>query len=264
MSSTADDLPVPDFEIDHRNEYAQYLLSDPQEISHYLKQLSNRGKLLSAHLDGGKQFFLTALVAVDDDRGVILFDTAQAEALNRAAVMAKQVTLTANLDRIKIQFRLPGLREQSHEGRRVLAAAMPGALLRLQRREYFRLTPPVARPLVCQIHLEQTDGSLQTLHCGVSDISCGGISLTVPMINREDCSRDALFHDSRLEIPDEGVLLVNLRVRKTVEFSADDRQHYLRVGCEFIGLPSSRLAMIQRYIARVERERTARTSGLAD
>ena len=26
----------------------------------------------------------------------------------------------------------------------------------------------------------------------------------MPMINREDCSRDALFHDSRLEIPDEG------------------------------------------------------------
>ena len=116
MSSTADDLPVPDFEIDHRNEYAQYLLSDPQEISHYLKQLANRGKLLTAHLDGGKQFFLTALVAVDDDRGIILFDIAQAETLNRAAVTAKQVTLTANLDRIKIQFRLPGLREQSHEG----------------------------------------------------------------------------------------------------------------------------------------------------
>ena len=218
MSSTADDLPVPDFEIDHRNDYAQYLLSDPQEISHYLKQLANRGKLLTAHLDGGKQFFLTALVAVDDERGVILFDTAQAEALNRAAVMAKQVTLTANLDRIKIQFRLPGLREQSHEGRRVLAAAMPGALLRLQRREYFRLTPPVARPLVCQIHLEQTDGSLQTLHCGVSDISCGGISLTVPMINREDCSRDALFHDSVWRSPTRGFCWLTCGYEKRSSF----------------------------------------------
>ena len=67
MSSTADDLPVPDFEIDHRNEYAQYLLSDPQEISHYLKQLANRDKLLSAHLDGGKQFFLLGYSCTADD-----------------------------------------------------------------------------------------------------------------------------------------------------------------------------------------------------
>ncbi len=61
MTSTADDLPAADFEIDHLDEYAQYLLSDPQEISYYLKLLAQRGKLLSAYLDGSNQFFLTAL-----------------------------------------------------------------------------------------------------------------------------------------------------------------------------------------------------------
>lgn len=264
MSSTTEDSPVTDFEIDHRDDYAPYFLSDPQEISYYLGLLAKRGKLLSAHLDDGNLFFLTALVAVDDKRGIMLFDTAQSEALNLAALAAQQVTLTANLDRVKIQFRLPGLQEQLHEGRRVLSGAIPDTLLRLQRREYFRLAPPLSRPLVCQIHQEPQESDSPMVTCGVADISCGGISLVAPLTHREDYPRDRLFRNCRLEIPDEGVLLVNLRVRKTVEFSTEGRQHHLRVGCEFVGLPGSRLAMIERYISRIERERTAKNSGLAD
>ena len=264
MTSTADDLPAADFEIDHLDEYAQYLLSDPQEISYYLKLLAQRGKLLSAYLDGSNQFFLTALLAVDDAQGILHFDTAQSAEINQAAVAARQITLSANLDRIKIQFRLQGLQMREHEGRRVLSGSIPATLLRLQRRECFRLAPPISHPLTCQIYLEQPNGSPHAVACGVSDISCGGISLVAPMSSRNDYPRDTLLQNSRLEIPDEGVLLVNLRVRKAVEFSPEDRQHHLRVGCEFVGLPGSRLAMIERYITRIERERTAKISGLAD
>ena len=125
MSSTADDLPVPDFEIDHRNEYAQYLLSDPQEISHYLKQLSNRGKLLSAHLDGGKQFFSRPWWPSMMTR-VSSFDTAPPKPQSRGS-HGEAGDADGQPGPDQIQFRLPGLREQSHEGRRALAA-MPGAL----------------------------------------------------------------------------------------------------------------------------------------
>lgn len=264
MASTTDDLPVPDFEIDHLDEYAQYLLSDPQEISYYLNLLAKRGKLLTAHLESGNQFFLTTLLAVDDAQGVMVFDAAQPEELNQAAVAAQQITLTANLDRIKMQFRLQRLQERQHEGRRALLGSIPTTLLRLQRREYFRLAPPMSHPLTCQIHLEAPNGSTQSVACGVADISCGGISLVASMTNRDNFLLNTLLRNSRLEIPDEGVLLVNLRVRKAVEFSAEGRQHHLRVGCEFVGLPGSRLAMIERYITRIEREQTAKNSRLAD
>jgi len=40
--------------------------------------------------------------------------------------------------------------------------------------------------------------------------------------------------------------------------------HNLRIGCEFANLPSSRLGFIERYITRIERERKARDTGLAD
>lgn len=57
---------------------------------------------------------------------------------------------------------------------------------------------------------------------------------------------------------------MNLRVRKSVEMSDRTGQHSLRIGCEFANLPGARLAFIERYITRIERERKARDTGLAD
>lgn len=39
-------------------------------------------------------------------------------------------------------------------------------------------------------------------------------------------------------------------------------QAFLRIGFEFLNLPGARLAQIQRYITRIERERKARDAGL--
>ena len=72
-----------------------------------------------------------------------------------------------------------------------------------------------------------------------------------------------LFTECRLEIPGESVLSVNLRVREVLKIETVNGDHQLRLGCEFVGLPGTRLAMIERYITKLERERKARESGLA-
>lgn len=262
MPAVQEDQPKPDFEIDHPEEYAQYILTAPREISFYLNLLLKRGSLLTTHINDGNEFFLTAIVALDDEKQVIFLDPAQADELNAATKKARHITLTANLDRVKIQFRLPPMTEQLVSGRTALASPFPKSILRLQRREFFRLEPSLTHPILCRIAMAQPDGSVKTFEWSVADISGGGLSLNAPTSLIDGCQRDSLFKDSRLEIPGEGVLLVNLRVRKTVEFSAENGPHHLRVGCEFVELPSSRLAMIERYIARIERERKARDSGL--
>lgn len=136
MNTVIEELPVPDFEIDHPDEYAQYFLSNPREISFYLNLLVKRGCLVSAHIDAGQQFFLTAMVAVDEEKGEILIDPAQIETLNTAAGAARQITLAANLDRVKVQLRLGAMRESQFDGRRALSTDIPRTILRLQRREF--------------------------------------------------------------------------------------------------------------------------------
>jgi c-di-GMP-binding flagellar brake protein YcgR len=258
----ADELLAPDFEIDHPEIFAQFLLGNRLEILFYLNLLAKRRCLFTAYIDDGRRFFLTSIVAVDEPTNTLFLDPSHAEENNADAGAARQITLVTNLDRVKMQIRLPALCGVPHQGQQVLAAPIPTQLLRLQRREFFRLEPPLAAPIVCQLATPKDSGQFHSFELTLSDISGGGVSLIGPTEIAEHFPRDALFPQCRLEIPDEGVIQVNLRVRKTVEISARDGQHSLRIGCEFVSLPGSRLAFIERYITRIERERKARDSGL--
>lgn len=254
----------PDFEIDHQNIFGQFLMEDPREIAFYLDQLVKRHSILTAYINEGQEFFLTSIVAFDQAAETLFLDPSNALENNARAQVARQITLVTNLDRIKMQMRLPALEAGKYKGQVVLTAPIPKALLRLQRREFFRLEPPLATPLRCQLAAKGADGKALTLELALSDISGGGVSLISATELAQYFPRDALFQNCRLEIPGEGVIQVNLRVRKTFEISAHSGEHNLRVGCEFFNLPGTRLAFIERYIARIERERKARASGLAD
>lgn len=259
----AEELSAPDFEIDHPEVYGQFLLGNASEIVFYLNLLARRRAILTAYSDAGSSFFLTSVIGADEAAGTLFLDPANLPSSNVGAEGARQITLVTSLDRVKMQMRLTGLHLATHQGHPVLAAALPQHLLRLQRREFFRLEPPLNAPIVCQLATKSPDGRLHTFELTLADISGGGASLTGPTEIAGHFPRDTLFTQCRLDIPDEGVIQVNLRVRKTVEMSGRDGQHHLRIGCEFVNLPGTRLAFIERYITRIERQRKARDSGLA-
>ena len=263
MQPTTEEVPIPDFEIDHADVFAQFFLGNQREVVFYLNVLAKRRSIFTAYINEGQRFFLTSIVAVDEPAGSIFLDPANDDESNTAAQRARQITLVANLDRIKMQIRLPALKKAIHQGQSVLAAPIPETLLRLQRREFFRLEPPLASPIQCKLAAQDSSGILKTFELTLSDISGGGVSLIAAPEIAEYFPRDALFQQCRLEIPGEGVIQVNLRVRKTVEISDRSGHHNLRIGCEFVNLPGTRLAFIERYITRIERERKAKDSGLA-
>lgn len=264
MTKITEDLPTPDFEIDHRDEFAPFFLGNQREVLFYLNLLAKRRSLFTAYIDQGSCFFLTAIVAVDEAAGQIFLDPQQDEERNAEFSSAEQMTLVANLDSVKIQIRLPALEISNFQGQKVFSAPIPEHMLRLQRREFFRLEPPHSHPIHCKLVSKNTDGVAQTFDLPLADISGGGACLIGPVEIAEQFSRDALFQHCRLEIPGEGVIQVNLLVRKTVEISDQNAHHSLRIGCEFVNLSGARLAFIERYITRIERERKARDSGLAD
>ena len=264
MSRSQEEYPLPDFEIDHRDEYAQYMLDQPQDVLFYLNLLFKHREPISAYIDEGQQSFLTTLLAVDAENGLILLDPPQLDAPGLPPRQAGKITLIARLEGVKTLFRINQLRETIHDGKAALAASIPSALLRLQRREFFRLEPPANPPIHCGIAIEYPASGIQTHELPVLDISAGGISLQAPTSLMNDLEPGGIFRDCRLDIPGECVLLVNLQVQKVVEISTNTDQHKLRVGCSYVSMPALRLATIERYITRIERERKARSSGLAN
>lgn len=252
------------FEIDSPAEFGQFIITNRREIVFYLQLLARQRTIVTTYIDDGQRFFLSSIVALDEESGRLFLDPSSAPENNAQAQSAHQLTLVANLDRVKIQLRLPALQPRNYQGQNTLSAPLPEALLRLQRREFFRLEPPLATPVHCKLAAHQADGSSSTFELILSDISGGGLSLIGATEIAGSFPRDALFQDCRLDIPGEGVIQVNLRVRKVIELAARDGEHTLRIGCEFVNLPGTRLAFIERYIARIERERKAHATGLAD
>lgn len=249
-----------DFEIDHEEEYGRFLLRDRLEIVFFLHALVRRGNLVTAYIDGGTTFFLTSILGIDDAANTLLLDAATAEEVNQQAGAARRITLVTSHDRVKMQIRIGPTRTVMHQGHPALLTELPELALRLQRREFFRLEPPLNTPLYCQLLAEDPDNRPQTFELMLADISGGGVSLIAPTGDIDYFPRDTLLKDCRFDIAGEGVITANLRVRKVIELSTQSGHHSLRIGCEFVNLRGNYLAMIQRYITRIERERKASIS----
>lgn len=245
------------FEIDHPDEYGRFLLRDRREILFHLNLLTKRGNLVTAYLDGGPGFFLTSILVVDDDHNQVILDAAQEEALNQQAAQAEQITLVTAHEKVKIQIRVGSARKTISQGHPALAVKFPEKMLRLQRREFFRLEPPLAHPLFCELCVTSAQGEQRQFTLNVADISGGGLSLTATTQDADYFVRDTLLKDCRVDLHEEGALIANLRIRKAIEVSTHTGHHNLRLGCEFVNLRPNYLSMIQRYITRIERERKA-------
>lgn len=250
------------FELEQADRYAKYMLSTPLDILFILRSMVKRGCMATVYFNHGKSFFLTWVLGISKDEKSILLDLGSDRATNRDALEATRLIVTANLDNVKIQFALNGVGETTFEGHPAFIATIPDQMLRLQRREYFRLETPLTNPVRCQVRVTGEDGTAQPMDLTLLDISGGGLSLMVPTKGSDFFQSGTMLSDSRLQIPEESVILVNLCVRSAFRVMTRGGQEYFRIGCEFINLPGARLNMIQRYITRVERERKAREVGL--
>lgn len=249
-------------EFEQADIYSKYLLRSRTEIVFVLKAVQQKGSLITVYFNEGRSFLLTSLIEVDAERGTLSFDMGSDQEMNDRALKADRFVFTTSLDKVKVQFGLKRLELIKHGGRPAFRSPIPETVLRLQRREYYRLSTPIANPVRCRLGLPRPDGTPLVQEIPLLDISGGGICLMVPSELREDFRPDTAFRDCRIELPEEGILVCNLIVRNAFEVTTKSGNQHLRVGCEFDDLPGTRLSMVQRYITRIERERKARAAGL--
>jgi c-di-GMP-binding flagellar brake protein YcgR len=253
----------PRFELEQNNDYSKFLLYSKSEIVFVLRSLIQKGAMVSVYFDQGKSFMLTALLALGADNTDFILDLGSDQEMNSRALAADKLIFTTAIDKVKIQFSLNKLSTTTYEGRPAFRGALPETLLRLQRREYFRLSTPIASPIKCVIPMTRADGSAIVVETPLLDISGGGVGLMVPPEQSGLYETETVFSNCKISLPEEGLLVTTLRVRNAFDVTTKNGSHHVRVGCEFVDLQGSRLTLIQRYITRVERERKARMSGMA-
>lgn len=242
-------------------EEEKYLVRGEREIRQILTALIDRRALISACTLPRNHAFPTSLVQVLDDEDAVLIDGSINETINRSIEDADHVTCVSRLDRIHVQFRLVELVRTQADGQVAFRAPFPESVLRLQRREFYRLQVPVTQPLECGVPLPCEEDKIRWQYYRVLDISGGGVALAVHGENavlrpyRE-------FPDCLLRLPD-GPIQVRLMVKSLHRQLNQNGTESWRAGCQFIELPRGADALIQRYIFRLERQRSARERGVA-
>jgi c-di-GMP-binding flagellar brake protein YcgR len=255
---TEPEKSAPRLELEEASAYDQYLLYSPTEIHAVLRNAMQQGCMVTVYFDMGRAFFLTSLLEVTP-KGILL-DYGSDENINRQALQAPRLICTMSVDRVKVQFGLTGVRLVQFEGRLAFASALPEQLLRLQRREYFRISTPIVKPLYCELPMPALEG--ETLRPSLLDISAGGLALMLTTDQARLFSHDQIFNGCLLPLPNETPIRLGLRVRNLFEVTNRAGNRYARVGCEYLELAGTPLNQIQRYITRLERERKARENGL--
>lgn len=238
-----------------------FMLRSRSEILAILRSLLEHGTLMTVHFNQGHDFLMTSLLKLSTDNNSMVLDVGSNDEMNQRALASDKLICISNLDKVKIQFVLHGIRQIEYEGRPAFLVDIPKALLRLQRREYYRLTLPVLHPIKCILPFLKHDDSTINIEASILDISGGGIGI-IAQSDSVELETGMMIPNCRIELPTVGTIVTSLRVRSVFEVTLRTGVRSKRSGCQFIDLPGKMQIMVQRYIIKMERERKAHEAGI--
>jgi flagellar brake protein len=238
-------------------EEKRFLVDSRFEIAHILQNAVDRALRVTAHYSP-TGFVMTSFVAVEPDLDRLVFELPPEPGQAVRLTSSGAITFMTNQDGIRIKFYAEGAWETTHEGRPALVSRLPQALVRLQRREYFRVICPMESPPTCVIPFA-TQGPAQKAETVVIDLSLGGILLrnSRPELNLKvgDVHKDCI-----VSLPEVGSFTTAIEVCTAHEVTLKNGTVTFRSGCRFVDPPSAGLTKVQLYTMMLER-RNAKFGG---
>ena len=248
-------IPLPD------DALVRFRITARREILSLLRALAQRHQLISMTPIGSSESVITTVLHVDDATGTTVVDMAPGATATQRILDSEQVMFETTLDSIRMMFSAPKVDTCLFEGRPALQIPIPAGLVRLQRREAFRVPTPVATPVRCTIPILDKDGRIMIeVTMPLRDISAGGLALIDEKF-QIDNAVGKIFTGCRLNLPGSPVM-VSLEVLNSTDFSLHTGKQMRKHGCQFVTPSNAVLAAIQRYITKLERDRNARANGM--
>lgn len=231
----------------------RFRVRDRVTIQRILSDLARHNRPITIYFNAGQDFILSAVVGYDPKTAVVYLDCSTDETANQRLLHAQQRIAVTTHNQVPIRFSIAHLAMAEQQDYPAFAVPEPDALIRVQRREFFRIATPVANPLICRFRA--ADGA--TCEVTVVDISLSGMGLIVP----EDTPQPMLAIGQQIpvchiELPGQGSLETGFEVRNRYAHSA--RPGKLQIGCRFLRLDARMAARLQRFILKLDVEKRRR------
>ena len=229
---------------------SRYLLHSRSEVIHSLRELITKGAIVTAYFNQGRQFILTALLTVLPDREAFLFDSGSNHELNEKIQSSDRVIFVTALQGVKIQFTAGKPKEVQYKGKDAFIADLPLQVLRLQRREFYRLELPGFAKAECTI--PGSDGE-KSITLTIHDISLGGLGLIASkQHNNYDIMQ--ILDNCVIDLKESGKIKISLEIRNHVPITHKNGNVSVRIGCKFIAMTPAMETLIQRYMVKIEKD----------
>lgn len=218
------------------------------EIIEKLKLMQTKKCLLSAQPDGRNLGYMTTVVQVMPEKGLVVMDLSENPGINQTVLAAQKVAFRGQVDGIPSRFVLTGLVEATLNGQTVLVAAIPDSLYWRQRRKFYRVAIPIAIPAKCVLSV---DGKREEF--AVADISLSGLAL-IDKAHRlgDPFAAGHLLENCRLVLPQHGELPLSLEIRNKAPLTSANSPAGQRVGCAFRCTGRNFEVILQKFIYEVE------------
>ncbi len=153
----------------------EFQVQAASEIAALLRLLHSEQTRITLSNEAGASL-ASRVCTLDPAHAALSFDVRATDPMVRELTALGDVTATAYLDDIRIQFELEELMLVNAAEGAVLRGPWPGLLYRFQRRNTFRVRPTSRSPRVRLAHPEQQG----ELSLRILDLSMGGLALLMP------------------------------------------------------------------------------------
>lgn len=223
-----------------------------EEIVAILRELRDAHVLATAHFSP-RDFIITTVLEVQPGIDALLLDYGADRAANNQLLRAPRLQVQTQHNHIQIRFACGPAQVDRYQNRPAFRLPLPPSLVRLQRREFFRLRIPLAESVQCHLppqeHLPPVRGAIR-----VMDISCGGVAL-LDLSGKANLETSRTYRNCRIELPGGACVVTDMEVRHVRETRSPAGECFRHCGCRFVGITPAKTAQIQRFIYLQERQR---------
>jgi c-di-GMP-binding flagellar brake protein YcgR len=250
MSHKAIPLKVEHF---YHDEDLDFRISSKREMLSIFQAIMGERAQVALFYSHNQKSLLTTLIGVAESG--IWLDVSPYPPDNKQILLSDKTTFVTTHRQVKVQFTTPGVENSLFEGESAFYADFPEFLLRIQRREHFRVNVPAHPPVRCIIPIPQESPEEPPVMRAVQvvNISLGGIGFMCGP-NEVMLTAPKTFPNCKISIPEVGNLLVTVEVCSHFKVLAPGGTTHTHIGCKFIELDSQANILLQRYIARLQSE----------
>lgn len=237
-------------EVVTQQEENDFILHDPKEILAVLRDIVERRSRVALYYNEDNSMVLTLLLAADESG--VWVDAAASPIDNRHIERSRRIVFVSTHNHAKVQWVSSDTTQGMFQNMPAFFLPLPRKLLRLQRRNYYRLLNNEPDALKCYIRIypKPVPGRHEM---AIMDISIGGVAL-VCVQNDVQLEVGARYTDCEIELPGIGSIHPVIEVKNLFEIT--DRKGVIkrRAGCEFYKPDRDTVMKLQRYVAQMQQQ----------